>query len=106
MWAGVNSVQLRIFITAAAGSHFETAAGLWALLVFRIALRLGEGPLNLAAFAIIGQWVPAARRAEATSIYASASLMGTVLALVGVAWLTSRFGWRSAFYLCGALGLV
>lgn len=81
-------------------------AGIAPLIAMRIALGFGEGPLNPAAFAIMGRHVAPTGRAQATSIYASASFLGTTLALIVVAWLTTHYGWRSVFYVCGAVGLL
>lgn len=82
------------------------SAGMVMLLAFRVLLGVGEGPLNPAAFAVIGRWVPEEHRAQATSLYASASFLGTVIALAGVAWLTTQAGWRAVYYVCGAAGVV
>jgi len=60
-------------------------------------------PAQLRAVAI---WFPPAMRATAYSICAAGSTIGAVIAPPAVAWLALRFGWRAAFLVPGAVGLV
>jgi len=84
------------------------AAYLWLplLIVMRIGLGVGEGPLNPAAFSVFGMILPPTERTRAVAIYAGAGYLGTLVALVSTGALVARFGWESVFYVWGILGVV
>lgn len=83
------------------------AAHLWLPMLFaiRIALGLGEGPLNPAVYAIFARDVPPLARARAVALYSSCGFLGTFFALASTGWFVEHHGWESVFYLFGALGL-
>jgi MFS transporter, ACS family, solute carrier family 17 (sodium-dependent inorganic phosphate cotransporter), other len=83
-------------------------AHLWfpLLLAVRIGLGVGEGPLNPAAFNIFARNVPAQERARAVAFFAGSGYVGNIVALVSTGALITRYGWESAFYLFGAIGLI
>ncbi|MBI5800113.1 MAG: MFS transporter [Verrucomicrobia bacterium] len=98
------------------------ASGVRSLGVFRFALGLGEAGVWPAASKAVGEWFPARERALAIGCYTMGATMGATLApylvipltshALGETWpmlarlLGSGAGWRLAFVLTGAAGLL
>jgi ACS family sodium-dependent inorganic phosphate cotransporter len=76
------------------------------LLIARIGLGLGEGPLTPAVFSLFARHVPPEERGRSTSVWATSGHVGTVLALVSTGFLVVLYGWESTFYVWGVLGLL
>jgi ACS family hexuronate transporter-like MFS transporter len=97
-----------LFITAwslAAIGH-ATAVGKWSLTMWRFLLGLGEpGNFPCAAKAVT-EWFPPDQRALGVGIFNAGSSLGSALAPPLVVFLTLRYGWRTAFFLTGSLGLL
>jgi len=82
------------------------SVGKWSLAACRFLLGLCEPGNWPAAAKAVSEWFPASRRALGIGIFNAGSTMGSAIAppLVGV--LTFYYGWRGAFLVTGALGLV
>uniref|UniRef100_A0AAU1I7G0 MFS transporter n=1 Tax=Streptomyces sp. NBC_00180 TaxID=2903632 RepID=A0AAU1I7G0_9ACTN len=82
------------------------ATGFGALVATRIVLGAGEGPgfplANYTAFT----WFPEKRRALPSAVVVAGGAGGTVLAAPLVVLVTNTLGWRAAFGLLGAAGVV
>lgn len=76
------------------------------LIVTRIFLGLGEAVAFPASFALFSVWVPAGERSRATAILLSGAPLGTVIALLTTGWLVENYGWHSAFYMFGSIGII
>ncbi len=72
----------------------------------RLGLGLTEGGNFPASIKAIGEWFPVRERAIATGIFNSATNVGAIVCPLTVPWLAVRFGWQSAFYVTGAMGVV
>jgi ACS family hexuronate transporter-like MFS transporter len=72
----------------------------------RVALGLGEGGNFPSAIKAVAQWFPKKERALATAIFNSGSNVGAIIAPAIIPWLAFTWGWRSAFIVAGALGLL
>lgn len=82
------------------------AQGPWSLGIFRFLLGLGEPGNYPAALRATTRWFPKSERGLPIALFSSGSAVGNVLAPPLIASLTLFFGWRSAFFLPGLLGLV
>jgi len=82
------------------------ARGAFSLGVFRFLLGMGEAGNWPAGIKVAAEWFPAKERALASGIFNSGSSIGAVLAPPLVAWIILESGWRSAFLMVGAVGLV
>jgi ACS family hexuronate transporter-like MFS transporter len=82
------------------------ARGAFSLGAFRFILGIGEPCVYPAGVKVCGEWFPDRLRATATGIFSSGSSLGAILAPPVIAWLTLAFGWRYAFLIPGALGLL
>ena len=82
------------------------AMGRWSLGACRFMLGLSEPANWPAAAKAIGEWFPASKRALGVGIFNAGSSVGSAIAPPMVAWLSLRYGWRSAFVVTGVMGLV
>jgi ACS family hexuronate transporter-like MFS transporter len=82
------------------------ARGALSLGAFRFALGIGEPCIYPGGVKVCGELFPPKLRATATGIFSSGSSIGAILAPPLIAWITLRFGWRYAFAIPGALGLL
>ncbi|MDF0605786.1 MFS transporter [Neisseriaceae bacterium TC5R-5] len=75
-------------------------------IVARIFLGLGEGANFPAAIKVTAEWFPRRERAFATGIFNAGSNIGNIIAPVLIPLMALQLGWRMAFILTGAVGLV
>jgi MFS transporter, ACS family, solute carrier family 17 (sodium-dependent inorganic phosphate cotransporter), other len=79
----------------------------FAILLFaRFMLGFGEGAAIPAAYNLVHAWMPENERSRSVSMFAAASSIGTVSALLVTGMLIEKFGWPFVFYLFGGMGLV
>lgn len=82
------------------------ARGAGTLALFRFLLGVGEPGIYPAGMKACGEWFPRRLRGTAIGIFSSGSSIGAILAAPLVVWMTTQFGWRSAFVIPGLVGLV
>ena len=80
--------------------------GKWSLGGARFLLGLAEPGNWPAAAKAVAEWFPASQRALGVGIFNAGSSIGSAIAPPMVAYLTVRYGWRSAFLFTGSLGIV
>jgi ACS family hexuronate transporter-like MFS transporter len=95
-----------IFTWSVAAMLHGLARGKWSLAACRFLLGLGEPGNWPAAAKAVAEWFPANQRALGVGIFNAGSSMGSALAPPMVAFLTIRYGWRTAFVFTGALGML
>jgi ACS family hexuronate transporter-like MFS transporter len=72
----------------------------------RLALGAGEGGSFPACIKAVAYWFPQRERALAASLFNSGANVGPIVAPAIVPWIAFTFGWRMAFVIAGAGGLV
>jgi ACS family hexuronate transporter-like MFS transporter len=72
----------------------------------RFALGIGESGNFPSALKATADWFPAEERALATGIFNSGTSAGALVAPLLIPWVAVRYGWQSAFYTTGCLGLI
>lgn len=82
------------------------ASGGFSLAAFRFALGVGEPGAYPAGLKAMAEWFPERERALAAGIFSSGSAIGALAAPPLVALIALRLGWRYAFILPGAIGLI
>jgi ACS family glucarate transporter-like MFS transporter len=82
------------------------ANSLWALLVMRFLLGLGEALAYPSANQFIAAWFPSNERAKANGWVQGGAQAGSGIAPPLTAFVISDFGWHAAFYVSAAIGLV
>lgn len=94
-----------VFWSLASMAH-TLVQGFRSLALCRALLGVGEAGFYPAAIRGAAEWFPPENRAKAVGLFLSAISVGTLLTPPVVAWITIHYGWRAAFLLTGALGLL
>jgi len=76
------------------------------LLLARIGVSVGEAGCTPSAQSVIGDYFPADKRSTAFSIYALGVPLGSMAAAIGGGFIAEYMGWREAFWVLGAPGLI
>ncbi|HLY55831.1 MAG TPA: MFS transporter [Stellaceae bacterium] len=110
-WADVSSSRRAILgITAALWSIMTAACGLaqsyGMLFAARCGVAVGEAGQFPAAYSMLSDYFPAARRNFAIGTLIASSALGVVGGLALGGWLASAIGWRGAFIVIGLPGVV
>ncbi|HAE74382.1 MAG TPA: MFS transporter [Candidatus Aquiluna sp.] len=96
------SVGLWSFMTAMCGF----AQNFVQLLFARIGVAVGEAGGSPPAHSLISDYFPEGKRASALAIYATGTPIGILIGLMLGGWLNDAMGWRTAFFVVGAPGLL
>ena len=72
----------------------------------RLALGLAEAPCYPSNSRILNNWFPQTERARATGVYSVGQYVGVGFMLPVLVWIVATYGWRSLFFIVGALGVV
>ena len=101
---GVIAISLAIWsaMTALCGS----AVGFVSLLAFRVGVGVGEAGGSPPAHSMISDYFPPERRATALGIFSLGVPIGILLGFLAGGWLAESLGWRRAFVLVGAPGVL
>jgi ACS family hexuronate transporter-like MFS transporter len=75
-------------------------------ILIRSLFGIGEAGNFPASIKTVAEWFPKKERALATGIFNSGSNLGAMIAALFVPWCLVHFGWRMAFLITGAIGLV
>ena len=99
----VFSVLLWSFATVFSGA----CAGLVSFIVFRsVATGMGEAFFGPANYATIADYHDNRTRARAMSIHQTSYYFGVIVSGALAGWVADRWGWRSAFYVFGSVGVI
>ncbi|MFN0124980.1 MAG: MFS transporter [Blastocatellia bacterium] len=74
--------------------------------VFRFLLGTAESANFVAAQKVAAEWFPAKDRGTLNGWVQAGTVTGAIITPPAVVWLADYFGWRAAFLLTGALGLI
>ena len=75
-------------------------------IIARAALGLGESGVFPASIKSVAEWFPRKERALATGIFNAGTNVGAIVTPFMVPWITIHWGWRAAFIVTGAIGLI
>jgi len=101
-----RGICLAIGVWSLAGIATGLGTGLASLIVFRAILGLAEAGGIPATGKAIRLFLPPAERALGTSLNQAALSLGLILAPPLAVWIARQAGWRAAFLVTGALGLL
>lgn len=82
------------------------AASFIYLAMARIGVGIGEAGVNPASQSIVADLYPPEKRSAPMSVIAAGAPVGIIFGLIGGGWIANEFGWRVAFFVVGAPGLV
>ena len=74
------------------------------LIAMRLVMGLGEASTHPAGARVVREWIPASERGIANAIFISGSYAGPALGAMLAAWISDVAGWRTAFFVVGAIG--
>ena len=94
-----------VFWSVAAMAH-AACTSILSFTFARAALGLGESAAFPASIKTVTEWFPQKERALATGIFNAGSNVGAILTPLIVPWIVIHFGWRAAFFVSGAAGLL
>src|ERR1700728_1843631 len=100
----INSVGIAVWSLAMAAT-----AGVWSfatLIAARLVMGAGEATSIPSCGRIVREWMPAKERGVANAVWSAGSFLGPAIGAIVVAAITSAWGWRTAFVILAALGLV
>jgi predicted MFS family arabinose efflux permease len=99
-----------ISICIAAWSAVTMACGLAQsfaqLLLFRVGVGIGESGCNPCSHSMIADAFPAGQRSRALSVYQLGATIGTAVGAMFAGVIAEKMGWRMAFFIVGAPGLL
>jgi MFS family permease len=99
-----------IGVSVAAWSAFTVLSGLaqnfWQLILARIGVGVGEAGCSPPAHSLIVDYVPKEKRASAIAFYSIGTPLGSLLGLLLGGLIAESYGWRTAFFVCGAPGII
>ncbi|MDE1154447.1 MAG: MFS transporter [Acidobacteriaceae bacterium] len=97
---------LAILLWALASMSHSLVTGVLGFCMARALLGLGECGNFPAAIKATTEWFPAEERAKAVGFFNSGSNVSFFVAPLLITFVTSRWGWRSAFLATGSMGLL
>jgi MFS family permease len=91
-------------------SLFSAASGfatnLVTLSLARIGVGIGEAGCSPPAYSIIADYFPPSRRGGALAAYSIGVPFGSFFGIAAGGWIAAHYGWRAAFLVVGAAGLI
>ena len=99
----IGYVVAMIFWSVASMAH-AAANSFVSFAAARAVLGFGEAGVFPASIKSIAEWFPKKERALATGIFNAGTSVGAMITPIMVPWITSRWGWKWAFLITGALG--
>lgn len=100
----VNAVGIAVWSGATVLTGLTGSFG--TLIATRLLMGAGEATTYPAAGQVVRQWVPLRERALFTTAFNSGAYFGPAVGNLTLGTLIAASGWRSAFYVCGAVGFV
>jgi MFS family permease len=101
---------LIIAVSAGIWSVFTLLCGVvqsfWQLALLRVGVGIGEAGCTPPAFSLIVDYAPPEKRSSALAFYGLGSPFGALLGMVFGGLVADAYGWRAAFLLAGAPGIL
>ncbi len=105
-WNRVSIISLALVVWSGFTVACCFAGNFLALLVLRVGVGVGEAGCSPPSHSLISDYFEPKRRASALSIYAFGIPLGSMIGAVAGGWLAKTYGWRVAFMVVGAPGLI
>jgi len=110
MWADRGNRRNIIALALATWSGMTVVCGMaanfWQLALARIGVGVGEAGSSPPSHSIIADLYPPAERATAMGIFSLGINFGLLIGFLVGGWINQWYGWRAAFWVVGAPGLV
>lgn len=102
----VNIISVSLFVWSLFTVLTGRAQNFMQLLLARVAVGIGEAGCTPPAYSIISDYFERKRRTTAISIYTMGIYGGVFVGFIVGALVAQKYGWRAAFYVVGAPGIV
>jgi len=102
----VTAYAVAVVAWSLVGAGTALATGFAGLFAVRLLLGVCESPNWPLALRVTARVFPPHQRSLAIGIFQSGASIGALIAPPVIIWLTHSWNWRTAFVVCGALGLV
>ncbi len=99
-------LSVGVFVWSLTTAASGLAGNFWQLFVLRLGVGVGEASCAPAATSLIGDLIPANRRAKALSFFMLGLPVGIALSFAVSGTIARSYGWRPAFYVAGIPGLL
>jgi MFS transporter, ACS family, glucarate transporter len=107
-WVYAFSIIIWSLFTMMQGwvGFFGAGSAVFMLFALRFLVGLAEAPSFPANARIVAAWFPGNERGTASAFFNSGQYFATVLFAPLMGWIAHDFGWRSVFFVMGALGII
>ncbi|MEP6967893.1 MAG: MFS transporter [Pseudomonadota bacterium] len=105
-WNRVSIISLALVVWSGFTVACGFAGGFVQLLAMRVGVGVGEAGCSPPAHSLISDYYEPRRRASALSVYAFGIPLGSLIGAVAGGWLAKTYGWRVAFMVVGAPGVI
>ena len=102
----VTIISLALVVWSAFTVACGFAANFLALLAMRVGVGVGEAGCSPPSHSLLSDYYPPKRRASALAVYAFGIPLGSMIGAAAGGWLAKTYGWRVAFMVVGAPGLI
>lgn len=101
-----NILVVSLAVWSAMTTTCGLATGFWSLLLARVGVAAGEAGYAPTTHALIAHYFTPTQRARAFSVLTAGGAVGTFAASSLGGWAAAHYGWRAAFLVVGAPGLL
>lgn len=105
-WNRVSIISIALVVWSGFTVACGFAGNFVSLLIMRVGVGVGEAGCSPPSHSLISDYFEPKRRATALSIYAFGIPLGAMIGAVAGGWLAKSFGWRIAFMVVGAPGVI
>lgn len=105
-WNRRNLIAVSLTIWSAMTALSALAGNVLQLALARIGVGVGEAGYSPPAHSMIADYYPPEKRSTAMGIFSLGISLGILIAYLGGGWIAQNIGWRQAFLIVGAPGLV
>lgn len=105
-WSRRNVIGISITLWSAMTALCGAATSFWQLALLRIGVGVGEAGGTPPSHSLIADYFPPEQRSTALSIHATGTQFGVLIGMLGGALIADALGWRMAFVVFGAPGVL
>ncbi|HEY1414297.1 MAG TPA: MFS transporter [Caulobacteraceae bacterium] len=105
-WNRVSVISISIVVWSGFTAACGLAANFASLLALRVGVGIGEAGCSPPSHSLISDYFEPKRRASALSVYAFGIPLGAMIGAIAGGWLAQHLGWRAAFMIVGAPGVI
>lgn len=105
-WNRSRIISLSVGVWSLMTMLCGTASNFTQIFLARVGVGVGEAGSSPASHSLIADLYPPEKRATALGIFGMSVSIGSFIAFTGGGWMAEHIGWRNAFFVAGAPGLL